>query len=114
MRQPFLSPVDLLASVQALLLYQIIRLLVRQRADAEVGEAVLIAWNEQLQGRIQLQSLSADPESSSDSQEPLTISTWQDWIISESVKRTVLTSYMLQGVYSFLKLGYDKVSGKVN
>ncbi|MCJ1451117.1 hypothetical protein MMC28_001452 [Mycoblastus sanguinarius] len=117
MQQPFLSPVDHLASVQALLLYQIIRLLdgdIRQRADAELDEAVLISWSEQLQGRIQPPSLSSDLESSSNLQGPMITSTWQDWIIAESVRRTVLTSYMLQGVYSFLKLGYDKVSGKVN
>ncbi len=117
MQRSFLSPVDHLASVQALLLYQIIRLLdgdVRQRADAESDEAVLISWNEQLQGRIQRPSLSSELESSSDSQGAMTTSSWQDWILSESVRRTVLTSYMLQSVYSFLKLGYDKVSGKVN
>ena len=113
----FLSPVDHLASVQALLLYQIIRLLdgdVRQRADAESDEAVLISWNEQLQGRFQPPSLSSGLESSSDLQGAMTIFSWQDWILSESVRRTVLTCYMLQGVYSFLKLGYDKVSGKVD
>ena len=117
MQRSILSPVGHLASVQALLLYQIIRLLdgdVRQRADAESDEAVLISWNEQLQGRIQQPSLSSELENSSDLQGAMTTSLWQDWILSESVRRTVLTCYMLQGVYSFLKLGYDKVSGKVD
>lgn len=117
MQQSFLSPIDHLASVQALLLYQIIRLLdgdVRQRADAESDEAVLMSWNEQLQGRIQPPSLSTELESSSNLQGTMTTSSWQNWIISESVRRTVLTCYMLQGVYSFLKLGYDKLSGKVD
>ena len=117
MQPAFFSPVDHLASVQALLLYQIIRLLdgdVRQRADAESDEAVLISWNEQLQGRSQPPSLSSQLEISSESQGPMTTSSWQDWILSESIRRTVLTSYMLQGVYSFLKLGHDKVYGKVN
>ena len=117
MQQSFLSPVDHLASVQALLLYQIIRLLdgdVRQRADAESDEAVLMSWNEQLQGRLQPPSLSLERESLSDIQGTMTTSSWQDWIVAESVRRTVLTCYMLQGVYSFLKLGYDKLSGKVD
>ena len=117
MQRPFLSPLEHLASVQALLLYQIIRLLdgdVRQRADAESDEAVLISWNEQLQGRIQPPSLSSELESLSDLQGAMTISSWQDWILSESVRRTVLTCYLLQGAYSFLKFGYDKVSGKVD
>ena len=117
MQQSFLSPVDHLASVQALLLYQIIRLLdgdVRQRADAESDEAVLMSWNEQLQGRIQPPSLSTELESSADSQGTMITSSWQDWIFSESARRTVLACYMLQGVYSFLKLGYDKLSGKVD
>ena len=117
MQQSILSPIDHLASVQALLLYQIIRLLdgdVRQRADAESDEAVLMSWNEQLQGKIQPPSLSTELESSSNLQRTVTTSSWQDWIVSESVRRTVLTCYMLQGVYSFLKLGYDKLSGKVD
>ena len=117
MQQSFFSPVDHLASVQALLLYQIIRLLdgdVRQRADAESDEAVLMSWNEQLQSRLQPPSLSLERESLSDSEGTMTASSWQDWIVSESVRRTVLTCYMLQGVYSFLKLGYDKLSGKVD
>ncbi|KAK0508713.1 hypothetical protein JMJ35_008989 [Cladonia borealis] len=117
MQRSFLSPVDHLASVQALLLYQIIRLLdgdVRQRADAESDEAVLMSWNEQLQSRMQPPSLSTELESSPNLQGTMTTSSWQDWIVSESVRRTVLTCYMLQGVYSFLKLGYDKLSGKVD
>ena len=116
-QRSFLSPVDHLASVQALLLYQIIRLLdgdVRQRADAESDEAVLISWNDQLQGRIQPPSLSSELEGSSDLQGTMTMASWQDWILSESVRRTVLTCYMLQGAYSFLKLGHDQVAGKVD
>ena len=116
-QRSFLSPIDHLASVQALLLYQIIRLLdgdVRQRADAESDEAVLISWNEQLQDRVQPPSLSSELESSSGLQGAMITSSWQDWILSESVRRTVLTCYMLQGAYSFLKLGYDNVSGKVD
>jgi hypothetical protein len=112
---PFLSPVDLLASTQALLLYQIIRLFdgdIRQRADAELHEAILVSWTEQLLGRVQQLPMTMSPEASSP--DSLTTSSWKDWIFEESCRRTILTSFMLQGVYSFLKFGHDNVSGKVN
>ncbi|KAE8454262.1 hypothetical protein EG329_005187 [Mollisiaceae sp. DMI_Dod_QoI] len=108
-----LSPIDLLASTQALLLYQIIRLFdgdIRQRADAESDETTLISWTEELLTRV----LRISPTIESLTMDTLTISSWNDWIFKESCRRTILTSYMLQGVYSFLKVGYDKVTGKVN
>ncbi|TAQ86116.1 hypothetical protein B7494_g5558 [Chlorociboria aeruginascens] len=112
---PSLSPVDLLASTQALLLYQIIRLFdgdIRQRADAESHETIVVSWTEQLLGRVQQLPLTMDLDASSP--DSPTTSSWQDWIFEESCRRTILTSFMLQGVYSFLKFGYDNVSGRVN
>jgi hypothetical protein len=110
---PFMSPVDLLASTQALLLYQIIRLFdgdIRQRTDAESDETTLISWTEQLLARGHQITPTPEPLIL----DTLTISSWNDWIFEESCRRTILTSYMLQGVYSFLKFGYDNVTGKVN
>jgi hypothetical protein len=115
MQRPFLSPVDLLASIQALLLYQIIRLFdgdIRQRADAESHESTLMSWTEQLLARILQYPTTVDPEAVS--QDSLSISSWNDWIFEESCRRTILASFTLQGVYSFLKFGYDNVTGKVN
>ncbi|KAF4615870.1 hypothetical protein G7Y89_g15243 [Cudoniella acicularis] len=115
MQRPFLSPVDLLASTQALLLYQIMRLFdgdIRQRADAESHETILISWTEQLLARVLQCPLTMDPEALS--QDSISVSSWNDWIFEESCRRTVLTSFMLQGVYSFLKFGYDNVTCKVN
>ncbi|KAE9370004.1 hypothetical protein N431DRAFT_508914 [Stipitochalara longipes BDJ] len=115
MQRPFLSPVELLASIQALLLYQIMRLFdgdIRQRADAESHEAILISWTEQLLARVVQNSLTMDPEALS--QDSISRSSWNDWIFEESCRRTILTSFMLQGTYSFLKFGYDNVTGKIN
>jgi hypothetical protein len=112
MQRPFLSPVDLLASTQALLLYQIIRLFdgdIRQRADAESHETILVSWTEQLLAHV---LLTVDPEALS--QDSISISSWNGWIFEESCRRTILTSFMLQGVYSFRKFGFDTVTGKVN
>jgi hypothetical protein len=112
MQRPFLSPVDLLASTQALLLYQIMRLFdgdIRQRADAESHETILISWTEQLLACV---LLTVDPEALS--QDSISISSWNDWVFEESCRRTILTSFMLQGVYSFRKFGFDTVTGKVN
>jgi Fungal Zn(2)-Cys(6) binuclear cluster domain len=115
MQRPFLSPVDLLASTQALLLYQIMRLFdgdIRQRADAESHETILISWTEQLLARVVQGPLTMDPGALS--QDSISKSSWNDWIFEESCRRTILTSFMLQGTYSFLKFGYDNVTGKVN
>ncbi|RFU27129.1 hypothetical protein B7463_g9213, partial [Scytalidium lignicola] len=114
---PFHSPMDLLASTQALILYQIIRLLdgdIRQRADAESCEPILISWSEQLVGKIR--PLRSPNLAGNCSTADACISTlsWQHWVLEESVRRTALTSYMLQGLYSFFKVGYDTVSGKIN
>jgi hypothetical protein len=108
-----MSPVNLLASTQALLFYQIIRLFdgdIRQRTDAECDEMTLISWTEQLLARVHPITPTIEPLTL----ETLTVSSWNHWIFEESCRRTILTSYMLQGVYSFLKFGYDNVTGKVN
>jgi hypothetical protein len=116
-QQVFHSPLDLLASIQALLLYQIIRLLdgdIRLRAEAESNEVTLISWTDQLLSRIQPVVSAMESGSSSAVQNSTIPSSWNNWIFEESCRRTILTSYMLKGVYSFLKVGSDDVSGKVD
>lgn len=57
---PFHSPMDLLASTQALMIYQIIRLFdgdIRQRADAEACDPILNSWADQLVARCDRSSL---------------------------------------------------------
>jgi hypothetical protein len=104
------SNTDLLAGLQALLLYQMIRLFdgdIRLRAQAEADEPVLLMWAGHLHSRMRqvVPSLAGSaeaqflPENRS--------MNWQRWLIEESSRRTVITAFMLKGVYDFLKLGYD-------
>lgn len=97
-----------LASVQALTLLQIIRLFdgdIRQRADAERTEPLFVAWIRQLQHRSQ-QILGTEADIMCPSSSSKTVS-WQDWLFAESVRRTIIVGYTLQGLYCFLKNGWD-------
>ncbi|KAF2866999.1 hypothetical protein BDV95DRAFT_583347 [Massariosphaeria phaeospora] len=100
------TPLDLLAAVQALLIYQFIRLFdgdIRQRALAEAAEPVLAVWAEQLKSRTEEEQRYTTA----------TAPSWRSWVFSESVRRTITMSYMLHGIYSFVKRGYCTMSEKV-
>jgi hypothetical protein len=87
-----------LASLQALCLFQIIRLFdgdIRQRAMAEQQEHLLTDWATQLQHRTQ-----SSPRSNSQSYN------WFEWIFDESIRRTLIMAWMVHGVYMILKQGY--------
>ncbi|KAJ4311994.1 hypothetical protein N0V94_007676 [Neodidymelliopsis sp. IMI 364377] len=104
---------DLLAALQALLLYQIMRLFdgdIRLRACAEADEATTVLWASELRSRACHVALPRYPlapmtsiAASTDSKEE-----WQEWLFSESIRRTVVTTFMLQGVYNYIKTGHDK------
>ncbi|KAH8429757.1 Zn(II)2Cys6 transcription factor domain-containing protein [Aspergillus melleus] len=84
---------ELLATVQALMLLHIIQLFdgdVRQRAMAEQNMDTLRAWTMELQVRV---GELGNP------------STWREWIFAESVRRTVIVSVLIEGLYSMLKMG---------
>ncbi|KAJ5812343.1 hypothetical protein N7474_008644 [Penicillium riverlandense] len=109
-----LAAMEQLAAVQALVLYQIIRLFdgdIRQRADAERANPTLQDWTRQLQGRMQR---IGDPSSSAESSgptspaTPLITDSWRNWVFAESLRRTVIVSYTVQGLYSFLKNGWQE------
>ncbi|KAL1623393.1 hypothetical protein SLS54_004382 [Diplodia seriata] len=107
------SKLELLAALQALLLYQAIRLFdgdIRLRTQAEADEAVLVAWTKQLNVRMHqvVPSLPASAGALLPTQSRA--QGWQRWLIEESTRRAVLTSVLLRGVYEFLKFGYEKVS----
>ncbi|OQE15360.1 hypothetical protein PENFLA_c032G01444 [Penicillium flavigenum] len=109
---PLISPkTDLLEALQALILYQIISLFdgdIRLRAQAEADEPVLLMWAAQLT----LRTRQFQPSLSPAEAQPLPGSTstdWRRWLIEESSRRTLITAFMLTGVYSFLKLDYDTV-----
>ncbi|KAB8073576.1 hypothetical protein BDV29DRAFT_135111 [Aspergillus leporis] len=110
---PLLAPkMDLLEALQALILYQIIRLFdgdIRLRAQAEEDEPVLIMRAAHLRSRTR--QVQPPPLGAAEAR-PLPESTfmdWRRWLIEESSRRTVITAFMLKGVYNFLKLGYDTV-----
>jgi hypothetical protein len=136
-----------LAALQALLIYQMIRLFdgdVRQRALAEAVEPVQAAWTAALQARVggdifqgadlhSSASLSAtasiDPQanlassSSSTATRPASgshgapavtvsddaASAWRRWLFSESVRRTIIISFVSRGIYAMAKQGYCRL-----
>lgn len=98
---------DLLAAVQALLIFQFIRLFdgdIRQRAQAEKAEPVLEAWTGQLVERtIEERSYTAE-----------TAPSWSSWVFGESARRTIAMSFIVAGVYSLVKLGYCTLGAQVS
>ncbi|KAH6719549.1 hypothetical protein BKA61DRAFT_630122 [Leptodontidium sp. MPI-SDFR-AT-0119] len=101
------SKTDLLAVIQAPLLYQMMRLFdgdMRLRAHAGADEPIAILWASQLSA-LTYNTAHATTDTSIVKQGCK--SDWQSWLVDESTRRTIITTFMLKGVYSFLKLGYD-------
>lgn len=92
------TPLDLLSSIQALLIYQFMRLFdgdVRQRALAEPHLSILESWTADLQSqtvREQAWTVSSAPS-------------WRSWIFAESCRRTIIMSIFLLGIYSLVRTG---------
>jgi hypothetical protein len=85
---------ELLTAVQALMLMHIIQIFdgnIRQRSIAEQNFYTLQFWTIQLRAR----ASGLGPAL-----------TWQEWIFGESVRRTVILSLLVNGLYSVLKFGY--------
>ncbi|KAE8162044.1 hypothetical protein BDV40DRAFT_266259 [Aspergillus tamarii] len=85
---------ELLAAVQALILFHIIQLFdgdIRQRSIAEQNMDTLRAWTMQL--KVRTSELVLTP-------------TWQEWIFTESIRRTIIISMLIEGLYSVLKVGH--------
>lgn len=92
------SPKDYLVGLQALIIYQIIRLFdgdVRQRANAERHLAILETWAFQLQSTSNMFHNDRGTESQ-----------FQCWVFIESIRRTITMSVMVQAMYSLLKEGF--------
>ncbi|KAJ5923562.1 hypothetical protein N7454_008807 [Penicillium verhagenii] len=84
----------LLAAVQALMLFHIMQLFdgnIRQRSIAEQSLATLKSMT------VQLHTRAAELTPSS---------TWEAWIFAESIRRTVIMSLFIEGLYSVLKSGF--------
>lgn len=101
-KRQYCSFAEELASVQAFVIYQIIRLFdgdIRQRGLAEGQFQLLEAWTKHLRQRSEFEL-------------PLSVqsSPYRKWLFIESVRRTVLMSGFLQGIYNAIKNGFcDKV-----
>lgn len=105
--QHSLTPLDLLAATQALLIFQFIRLFdgdIRQRAQAEKAEAVLEAWTEQLRRQTREEQGFTTANAPS----------WRSWIFAESVRRTITMSLFLSGVYHLVKKGFCTMSEHIS
>ncbi|KAI1069402.1 hypothetical protein LB507_008630 [Fusarium sp. FIESC RH6] len=87
---------DILPPVQALPIYQSIRLFstidISQQAQAERDATYLSSWAAKLRDELRPFTTPRD---------------WTDWVRQESVRRTVLFVEVITGVYRFLKLGWD-------
>ncbi|KAF4472092.1 fungal zn(2)-Cys(6) binuclear cluster domain-containing [Fusarium albosuccineum] len=94
--------IDLLPPVQALLVYQCIRLFsildITQQAQAERDGVRLAEWVQRLRQQIRPLEPTED---------------WADWVRQESVRRTVVFAEMVSGVYTFLRHGWDSAGAKV-
>ncbi|CZR53408.1 uncharacterized protein PAC_03286 [Phialocephala subalpina] len=103
-----------LAAVQALVMFQIIRLFdgdVRARGDGEEVEGVLEEWTDGLALRTGL--VAEAQEQPSPDARSLVEKGWESWVFEESVKRTVIVSRMVIAMYSVLKRGFCTYVEKV-
>jgi hypothetical protein len=101
------GPLDILAQVQSLCILQIIRLFgpdIRQRHLAELAEPALISMTSYL----------ASLTMSCHGTRPANASSWRVWVFSEAVRRTVIMSLMIRGVYSLVKQGYCTLAPAVS
>ena len=93
------SIADNFAGVRALTLVHIIQLFdgdMQQRALAKQNEALLSRWTDQLHMRTRNELMAS------------TLPNWPSWIFAESLRRTILLSHTLRGLYSIIKLGFCK------
>lgn len=102
---------DLLPAVQAMLIYQCMRLFspveIAQQTQAELDAKSLARWVDILQEQTQW---SWDNLSSSTQ---LDLSVWKDWVQAESFQRTMIFAELLDGIYTFLRFGWYQPSAKM-
>jgi hypothetical protein len=93
------SVAEHLACLQALVIYQIIRLFdgdIRARADAENSEDMLEDWTNRLVLRT----------GTNNSLGTVISNSWENWVFEEAVSRTIIVSRMVQAMFMVVKLGY--------
>jgi hypothetical protein len=89
------SLLEHLARMQAMVLYQILWLSnsnIQQHAAAEQQKSLVGTWGLKLLQRANLELKDAQSKR-------------EDWILLESIRRTVMVTFMLHGVYSILHYG---------
>ncbi|KAI9148995.1 Transcription factor gsfR2 [Paramyrothecium foliicola] len=94
--------IDLLPPVQALLIYQCMRLFsdnVSERLQAERDELWLRSWTARL--RMYLRSLDGAAEC------------WVSWVRAETIRRTVVTAETIVGLGTFLKQEWENVEARL-
>jgi hypothetical protein len=106
-----------LTHVQALLVYQIIRLFdgdIRQRALAEQQIPTLHRWTKDMWdcGLVSGSKIALNSGAMVETHEDVD-STWREWILAESVRRTWLAANITQSVYLTLKQGWANCPGGV-
>ncbi|KAM0704019.1 hypothetical protein Q7P35_008251 [Cladosporium inversicolor] len=102
---------DLLPYIQAMLIYQCIRLFatgdIVQQTQAELDAESLARWIDNLQEQHQW----SGDDSSCITQ--LGESSWKNWIRAESIQRTKIFAELLDGTYSFLQTGWYQPSARL-
>lgn len=109
-----------LARVQALFIYQIIRLLdgcIQQRVRAEGSIRLLYSWiGDMWQAASVYQAslhLSNPPAGEETSEHSAGVALWSAWLLTESVRRTFLVAGFTLSVYTMLRDGWTECLGGV-
>lgn len=114
---PFHDPLETLAKVQSLLIYQLIGLFdgdIRLRYLAEKRIALLNMWMNEMVEDARRTSCSGSflvsPDVNSESNTPDSQNTlWYSWILSESIRRTWIIASGVQGIYLYMQQGFNGV-----
>ncbi|KAH9214367.1 hypothetical protein DL95DRAFT_523917 [Leptodontidium sp. 2 PMI_412] len=105
-RRPSWSVAEHLAFVQALIIFQIIRLFdgdIKQRSDAEQQEELLTSWTDSLAIRTGVVS---SPSSTVDRG-------WEYWVFEEALRRTIIVSRTAQSMFAIQRQGFCTMVGAV-
>jgi hypothetical protein len=80
---------------------------ITQQTQAELDAKSLARWVDilQEQTRWSWESLSSATQ--------LDLSVWKDWVQAESIRRTVIFSELLHGIYTFIRLGWYQPSARM-
>ncbi|KAG4431746.1 hypothetical protein IFR05_012780 [Cadophora sp. M221] len=104
--RPNWSIAEHLACVQALIIFQIIRLFdgdIKQRFDAEQQDELLTSWTDSLAIRT---GVISSPSNTVDRG-------WENWVFEEAVRRTIIVSRTAQSMFAIQRQGFCTMVGAV-